>query len=81
MAVVDATLPGMTMPLLRELADAGHEGKLQETAEEMRRSFPSIWASGMSQKLIGEQSAALASIAAWECREFHGTAVPMRPAH
>lgn len=56
--VVDATLPGLTMPLVRELAGAGQQKLLTEIAEEMRRDFPSVWAAGMAAKAISVQRSA-----------------------
>jgi hypothetical protein len=53
--IVDATLPGLTMSLIRELAQPGQEESLREIAEEMRRDFPSVWVAGMASKAISEQ--------------------------
>lgn len=57
-AVVDSTFPGMTMALIRELAQGDQEEKVKQIAEEMRRAFPSVWHSGVTLKAAGEQSGA-----------------------
>ncbi|MDM0032242.1 hypothetical protein QTI33_08875 [Variovorax sp. J22P271] len=52
--IVEATLPGLTMSLVRELAECGQQEWLREIAEEMRRDFPTIWTAGLASK--AEQS-------------------------
>lgn len=57
--VIDATFPGLTMSLIREIAAREQEVWVREIAEEMRRDFPTIWAAGISSKAISEQTQAL----------------------
>jgi hypothetical protein len=76
--IVDATLPGLTMSLIRELAQPGQEESLREIAEEMRRDFPSVWVAGMASKAISEQRSAF-SPAKGPIRR--NTALSSRPLH
>jgi hypothetical protein len=75
LAVVDDALPGMTMQLLRELAQAGQEEKLREIAEEMRSAFPSVWSSGIALKGTGVLAGVLCGEAASAACVSHAPAL------
>lgn len=77
-SIVDTTFPGLTMSLIRELAEAGQQEALREIAEEMRRDFPAVWVAGMASKAISEQRSAFSPA---EGRKRRNPVLSSRPLH